>query len=327
MGFTMASDRLRMHVERRDLYTNLEARIHYLHSFLDFSSRDIEALVSGAKYVRALIPAVVNIVYKKLLRYDITARAFTTRSTSFEGPMDECPDEDSPQIQHRKVFLRAYLSKLCSDPSQMEFWEYLDKVGMMHVGLGRAHPLHVEYVHLGVCLAFIQDIMSEAILSHPRMAMQNKIALVKALGKVIWIQNDLMAKWQGRDGAEFHTDDGSGGEIVIEKEGYLHGKKILDEDDDVPEAVSPASSTSSQHTLTPPRSLLSPLSPTTCMPRRSTGSEGAGVCPFSGRQANDPSTPERRKPDIKIEVSEPVTFAGSMQSLSGVALSGRTESI
>ena len=90
---------------------------------------DIEALISGAKYIRALIPAVVNIVYKKLLQYDITARAFQTRSTSFEGALDEFPDENSPQILHRKMFLRGYLSKLCSDPSQMDFWEYLDKVG------------------------------------------------------------------------------------------------------------------------------------------------------------------------------------------------------
>ncbi len=90
---------------------------------------DIEALRSGSKYIQALIPAVVNIVYRKLLQYDITARAFHTRSTAFEGPMDEEPDEMSPQILHRKSFLRAYLKKLCSDPTQMEFWEYLDKVG------------------------------------------------------------------------------------------------------------------------------------------------------------------------------------------------------
>ena len=90
---------------------------------------DIEALRSGSKYIQALIPAVVNIVYRKLLQYDITARAFQTRSTAFEGPMDADPDEMSPQILHRKLFLRAYLKKLCSDPTQMEFWEYLDKVG------------------------------------------------------------------------------------------------------------------------------------------------------------------------------------------------------
>ncbi|EJT75356.1 hypothetical protein GGTG_05293 [Gaeumannomyces tritici R3-111a-1] len=277
----LASDRLRMHVERRDLYINLEARVRYLHSFLDFGSRDIEALISGAKYVRALIPAVVNIVYKKLLQYDVTARAFTTRSTSFEGPIDEYPNEDSPQIQHRKIFLRAYLAKLCSDPSQMEFWEYLDKVGMMHVGLGRAHPLHVEYIHLGVCLAFIQDIMSEAILSHPRLPMDRKIALVKALGKVIWIQNDLMAKWQVRDGAEFRDDDDEG-TVVIEDEGYLHGKKILD-DEEVPDiAVSSPTSASSPSASGDQKSAVKPLASPTRIPK--SGAVGAGICPFSGAQ-------------------------------------------
>lgn len=66
---------------------------------------------------------------------------------------------------------------------------------MMHVGLGRDHPLHIEYIHLGACFAFIQDILTEAILSHPRLAMTRKIAITKAISKVIWIQNDLMAKW------------------------------------------------------------------------------------------------------------------------------------
>lgn len=58
---------------------------------------------------------------------------------------------------------------------------------MMHVGLGRAHPLHIEYIHLGVCLAFIQDIMTEAILSHPKLSLHRKTALIKALGKIIWL--------------------------------------------------------------------------------------------------------------------------------------------
>ena len=136
----------------------------------------------------------VNIVYKKLLQYDITARAFETRSTSYEGPVDPNLSETSPQIMHRKMFLRGYLNKLCSDPSKMEFWEYLDKVGMMHVGQGRAHPLHVEYVHIGATLSFVQDILTEAILSHPKMRMDRKIGLVKAISKVIWIQNDLFAR-------------------------------------------------------------------------------------------------------------------------------------
>ncbi|KAF2745673.1 hypothetical protein M011DRAFT_469340 [Sporormia fimetaria CBS 119925] len=228
------------HIDRRDLYTNLETRIQYLHSFLDFSSRDIEALITGAKYIKALIPAIVNIVYKKLLQYDITARAFETRSTSYEGPVDANLNEYSPQILHRKMFLRGYLNKLCSDPSRMEFWEYLDKVGMMHVGQGRVHPLHVEYVHIGVTLSFIQDVLTEAILSHPRLKMDRKIALVKALGKVIWIQNDLFAKWYVRDGDEFAEE-----QLVpeVEPEGYLHGKRVLGEGSESESEIEDAAST------------------------------------------------------------------------------------
>ena len=94
----------------------------------------------------------------------------------------------------------------------------------MHVGRGRKHPLHVEYVHIGVTLSFIQDVLTEAILSHPRLRLDKKIALVKALGKVIWIQNDLFAKWYVRDGDEFAEEIQ---EPEVEREGYLHGKKII----------------------------------------------------------------------------------------------------
>lgn len=91
---------------------------------------DIEALTTGSKYIKALIPAVVNIVYKKLLEQDITARAFITRNTADEtANVDDWYTEDSPQIKRRKMFLRWYLTKLCSDPTEMEFWRYLNKVG------------------------------------------------------------------------------------------------------------------------------------------------------------------------------------------------------
>ena len=123
---------------------------------------------------------------------------------------------------------------------------------MMHVGLGRTHPLHIEYIHLGACLSFIQDIMTEAILSHPKLPLPRKISLVRALGKIIWIQNDLMAKWHIREGVdEFAVDDDD--DIKIEAEGYLHGKKIVIESDE--EEADPG---------TP------------------TGTAPAGSCPFSG---------------------------------------------
>jgi hypothetical protein len=122
--------------------------------------------------------------------------------------------------------MRGYLQNLISDPSKTEYWAYLDKVGMMHTGRGRGgkSSLNVEYVHIGACMGFIQDCLFEAILSHPRLKIERKIAITRALGKVLWIQNDLFAKWYVRDGDEFR---GRGQELEVENEGFLHGRKIL----------------------------------------------------------------------------------------------------
>lgn len=85
-------------------------------------------------------------------------------------------------------------------------------------------------MHIGATLSFIQDVLTEAILSHPRLKIERKIAIVKALGKVIWIQNDLFAKWYVRDGEEYQEEMQV---PKVEQEGFLHGKKIVGEDSHV----------------------------------------------------------------------------------------------
>ncbi|KAK6505031.1 hypothetical protein TWF481_006962 [Arthrobotrys musiformis] len=259
------------HIDRTELYTSLPVRIQFLHSFLEFGPEDVAALIAGQKYVKALIPAIVNIVYKKLLKYDITARVFTTRNSRDEGPVTSWATEDSAQIMHRKMFLRWYLTKLNSDCTRMEYWEYLDKVGLMHVGKGRKNPLHVEYVFLGPCLGFIQDAMFEAILSHPRLELYRKIALIKALGKVIWIQNDLMERWHNTDALEFLEEEPIDEDDAL-KEGYLHGKQVLGEDD---------ASTVLGRPIEEATHLMDGMS--------------MGRCPFSGMARPDPAHLERQR--------------------------------
>ncbi|KAK6360539.1 hypothetical protein TWF730_006680 [Orbilia blumenaviensis] len=259
------------HVDRTELYTSLPVRIQFLHSFLEFGPEDVQALIAGQKYVKALIPAIVNIVYKKLLKYDITARVFTTRNSRDEGPVTSWATEDSAQITHRKMFLRWYLTKLNSDCTRMEYWEYLDKVGLMHVGKGRKNPLHVEYVFLGACLGFIQDAMFEAILSHPRLELYRKIALIKALGKVIWIQNDLMERWHNADALEFLEEEPLDENDAL-KEGYLHGKQMLGDDD---------ASTILGRPIEEATHLMDGMN--------------MGRCPFSGMARPDPAHLERQR--------------------------------
>jgi hypothetical protein len=155
---------------------------------------------------------------------------------------------------------------------------------MMHVGRGREHPLHVEYMHIGACLAFIHDTMTEALLSHPRLRMDKKIALVKAIGKVLWVQNDLFAKWYVRDGDEFQADVAL---PLIEEEGYLNGQKVFQNgelDDDAAAAAAAAGGSPSQRNAGAAfiaeldgRKTPTPTSPTS-----------AGVCPFSGVRSGIP---------------------------------------
>ncbi|GAB7360725.1 hypothetical protein MBLNU230_g0601t1 [Neophaeotheca triangularis] len=258
------------HVDRRELNTSLPARILYLHQFLEFGADDVAALIRGQQYVKTIIPAIVNIVYKKLLKNDITARVFATRDSRNEENPDRWPSENDQQIQNRKIFLRWYLTKLNSNPTKAEYWEYLDKVGYMHVGRGRRNPLHVDYLFLGACLGFIQDSMTEAILSHPRLDLQEKIAIVKAIGKVIWIQNDLLARW--------HTGDAKEALEELEKkeqtdaEGDLNGKKILGDSSSGSDGASTRSTGSGRSGKT---SLGRPIEALNDRP------EGVG-CPFSG---------------------------------------------
>jgi hypothetical protein len=89
--------------------------------------------------------------------------------------------------------------------------------------------------------------------------MDRKIALVKALSKVIWIQNDLFAKWYVRDGDEFVDE-----KLVpeIEPEGYLHGKKILHDGSESESEIEDAAST-------------------------------AGTCPFKGLAMTMGTSPQR----------------------------------
>lgn len=65
----------------------------------------------------------------------------------------------------------------------------------MHSNQARQIPVFVEYMFLNVCLGYIQDIALEAIMLLPDLSDAKKVSLVRALTKVIWIQNDLFARY------------------------------------------------------------------------------------------------------------------------------------
>lgn len=57
--------------------------------------------------------------------------------------------------------------------------------------------LRVEYIHMGALLGFVVDVVVGAVLgmSEETVALEMKSRVVRALNKVVWIQNDLFVRW------------------------------------------------------------------------------------------------------------------------------------
>jgi len=77
----------------------------------------------------------------------------------------------------------------------------------MHTGNtedGFAHrkklpALRVEYIHCAVLLGHVQDIIIGAVIGHPDLDLKTKAAVVQAVNKILWIQNDLFARHYIKD--------------------------------------------------------------------------------------------------------------------------------
>ncbi|KAG4434460.1 hypothetical protein IFR05_010070 [Cadophora sp. M221] len=207
---------------------DLPSRISYLSAFLDLTPSDGEALLAAKPLVAPLIPTILDAVYTKLLSFDITAKAFVPKNTDYEGELVKNVQEltlEHPQIALRKDFLKNYLVKLVSTTDltpTSPFWVYLNNVGIMHTGQpGFKHrvkrpELRVEYIHMGALLGYVVDIVVGAVMGMDVIDNDMKCKVIRALNKVVWIQNDLMARHylakSGEDVGEAVTPPLSDGE-------------------------------------------------------------------------------------------------------------------
>lgn len=108
-------------------------------------------------------------------------------------------------------------------------WILLTRSRMMHSGQERHHSLNIEFIHINACMAYIQDIFIEALMSHPQLSLRRKIALVRAVNKILMIQLDLFARWRVRDGEEFADEMST--YSFGSREGYVGDKQILGSSD------------------------------------------------------------------------------------------------
>lgn len=202
------------HVEAATLNNDLVYRVTYLSKFLELTPTDAEALVAAAPLIAPLVPTVLDIVYTKLLSFDVTAMAFVPKNTDYTGETVTSVQEltlDHPQIALRKDFLKNYLVKLVTTTDlspDSPFWVYLDKVGLMHTGRpGFKHrenrpDLRVEYIHMSALLGHVISIVVGAVMGMGDVPNETKSKVMLALNKVLWIQNDLIARHYIAEGFE-----------------------------------------------------------------------------------------------------------------------------
>ncbi|KAI9739463.1 MAG: hypothetical protein M1818_005151 [Claussenomyces sp. TS43310] len=185
---------------------DLPSRVAYLKSFLHFTASDVKALNSATPLIAPLIPGLLDAVYGKLLKYDITAAVFIPKNTDFEGETPKGLEDlslEHPQIAMRKDFFKNYLVRLLftSDfDDNSPFWKYLNNVGIMHTGRpGFKHresrpELRVDYIHMGLTLSYVSDVILNAVMKMDDVPFEKRLAVVRAFNKVIWMQNDLFAR-------------------------------------------------------------------------------------------------------------------------------------
>ncbi|KAI9785072.1 MAG: hypothetical protein M1816_000542 [Peltula sp. TS41687] len=175
--------------------TSLPARISYLKAFQGFTDEDGALIHEAESLLKPLVPAILDAVYVKLLSYTITAKAFVPRQRGHQGAVPANVHEltpDHPQIAHRKNFLKAYLVRLVGNQDwsdQSRYWEYLDRVGVMHTGEPgfdhrKSRPeLRVELVHMGMLLGYVEDLILGAVLSAEGLDLKKKVDVVRAFNK------------------------------------------------------------------------------------------------------------------------------------------------
>lgn len=57
-------------------------------------------------------------------------------------------------------------------------------------GSAKKPALRVELIHISLLLGYVEDILLNAVISHPDLDNGTKAGVLKAFNKILWIQND-----------------------------------------------------------------------------------------------------------------------------------------
>ncbi len=181
-------------IDESRLESDLGYRFEYITEFIGVTEDDLAAVLESAEYLAPIVPTLVDAVYDKLQQYDATWRHFVPRQHGYEGDVPTSVEEltmDHPQIKFRKEHLGRYLARLVTGPYDKKMILYLDMVGKMHTPATGNKNLDVPLVQMNALLGFVADTVTAALFSL-EIECEKKQRMIRAFGKLLWVQNDLI---------------------------------------------------------------------------------------------------------------------------------------
>ena len=172
----------------------------YLAEFIGFGPEDVAAVQGAAAHLGPLVSALVDAVYVKLFGYDATKRHFVPRQHGYEGPVPaglESLALDHPMIAFRKQHLGRYLAALVTRPYDAKMVQYLDMVGKIHTPAAGSKELDVPLVQMNALMGFVADALTATILNLG-LERSAEVRTLRAFGKLLWVQNDLIVRHYAR---------------------------------------------------------------------------------------------------------------------------------
>ncbi|MDY3558682.1 protoglobin family protein [Gemmata sp. JC673] len=183
-------------IDEPRLESDLGYRFGYVAGFMGFGPDDIAAIHGAAPLLAPLVPGLVDAVYDKLFQQDATWRHFLPRQHGYDGNVPDTLEHltmDHAQITFRKQHLGRYLAALVTRPYDAKMVEYLDMVGKMHTPKAGSKDLNVPLVQMNALMGFVSDALTATVLGL-NLPRDTEARTLRAFGKLLWIQNDLITR-------------------------------------------------------------------------------------------------------------------------------------
>lgn len=178
------------------LESDTDYRVGYLARFMGFGPDDVQAIHDSAAHLAPLVPSLVDAVYLKLFGFDATKRHFLSRNAGYSGALAVTLLDltlDHPQIAMRKQHLSAYLVRLVTGAYDSKMNAYLDMVGKIHTNKTGNPEVVIPLVQMNALMGFVNDALVATLLTL-NLPCEQKVKMVRAFGKLLWIQNDLISR-------------------------------------------------------------------------------------------------------------------------------------